>query len=528
MPKEIVFGADARAKLLAGVNKVADTVKVTLGPKGRNVVLEKAGLPHIINDGVSIAKEIDLEDPLENAGAQLLKEVSSKTNDAAGDGTTTASILAQAIVREGMLSLSSGANPILLKQGIDLAVEDVKELIVENTRPVDNNDILQQVASVSAGNNYEIGKLIADAIEKVGTDGVVTVEESKSFGTNLKVVEGMQFDKGYISPYFVTDAERMEVNMQDAYVFCCNRKINLVSDILPLLEGVARTGKSLLIIAEDVEGEALATLAMNNMRKALSVAAVKAPGYGDTRKGMLEDIAILTGGKMFTEELGEKLENVNLQWLGKAASINITKDKTTITTNDNKEQVKERIVTLQLMCVNTESEYEIEKLQQRAALLAGGVAVIEVGAASEVELKERKLRIEDALNATRAAKEEGIVPGGGTLLAMIQTKLLNKREFKDPDIARGYDVLIKSLHLPLYCIAENAGVEPSVIIYNVQQTGKGYNALINKYVDMFEAGIVDPAKVTRCALENAASVASMLLTTEAAVYHVKPETKSVN
>ena len=525
MPKEIVFGPDARARLLAGVNKVADTVKVTLGPKGRNVVLEKAGLPHIINDGVSIAKEIDLEDPLENAGAQLLKEVSSKTNDSAGDGTTTASILAQAIVKEGMLSLSSGANPILLKQGIDLAVEDVKKLIVENTRLVDNNDILQQVASVSAGNNYEIGKLIADAIEKVGTDGVVTVEESKSFGTNLKVVEGMQFDKGYISPYFVTDAERMEVNMQDAYVFCCNRKINLVSDILPLLEGVARTGKSLLIIAEDVEGEALATLAMNNMRKALSVAAVKAPGYGDTRKGMLEDIAILTGGKMFTEDLGEKLENVNIQWLGKAASINITKDKTTITTNDNKEQVKERIASLQMMCINTESEYEIEKLQQRAALLAGGVAVIEVGAASEVELKERKLRIEDALNATRAAKEEGIVPGGGVALIRVMqemAKSLDSAQYGSDDEKVGFRILLDALHIPLKQIADNAGEKGDVVVEEVKKLPEteGFDALTNSYVDMFEAGIVDPAKVTRSVLENAVSVASMLLTTEAAVVDV--------
>lgn len=524
MPKEIVFGSNARARLLAGVDKVADTVKVTLGPKGRNVVLEKAGLPQIINDGVSIAKEIDLEDALENAGAQLLKEVSSKTNDAAGDGTTTASILAQAIVKEGMLSLASGANAIMLKKGIDLAVNDVKALIKRYTVPVDNADKLQQVAAVSAGNNDEIGKLIAEAMEKVGTDGVITVEESKSFGTNLKVVEGMQFDKGYISPYFVTDNERMEVNMQDAYVFCCNRKINLVADILPLLEGIARSGKSLLIIAEDVEGEALATLAMNNMRKALSVAAVKAPGYGDTRKGMLEDIAILTGGKLFTEELGEKLESVDLTWLGKAASVNITKDRTTITTNDNKELVKERILQLRTMADNTDNEYDKEKLTQRAALLAGGVAVIEVGAASEVELKERKLRIEDALNATRSAKEEGIVPGGGTILALIQSELHNiQPNFENIDVDRGYNVLVNSLHLPLYYIAENAGVPSSVVVYNVQQTGKGYNALTNQYVDMMEDGVIDPAKVTRCALENAASVASMLLTTEAAVYHVKPE-----
>lgn len=419
MAKRIVFNEEARKSLLKGIDAVADAVKVTLGPKGRNVILEKKfGAPQIVNDGVTIAKEIELEDGLENAGAQLLKEVSSKTNDVAGDGTTTASVLAQAIVREGLRNLTAGANPMGMKRGMDRGVEMAVEKIKKMAQPVDSKEKLAQVATISAGNNAQIGDLIADAMEKVGTDGVITVEESKSFGTNLKVVEGMQFDKGYISPYFVTDPERMEAVLEDAYVLCVNKKINLIADLVPILEQVARDGRSLLIIAEDVEGEALATLVVNTMRKVLRAVAVKAPGFGDRRKAMLEDIAILTGGEMFTEELGIKLENITVQMLGKAKRVTVTKDNTTIVVGDeNKERVADRVRLIKKQIEQSDSEYDKEKLQERLAKLSGGVAVIEVGAASEVELKERKLRIEDALNATRAAKEEGIVPAAVLLLS---------------------------------------------------------------------------------------------------------------
>ena len=527
MAKRIVFNEEARKSLLKGIDAVADAVKVTLGPKGRNVILEKKfGAPQIVNDGVTIAKEIELEDGLENAGAQLLKEVSSKTNDVAGDGTTTASVLAQAIVREGLRNLTAGANPISIKRGMDKGVELAVEKIKKMAQPVDSKEKLAQVATISAGNNAQIGDLIADAMEKVGTDGVITVEESKSFGTNLKVVEGMQFDKGYISPYFVTDAERMEAVLEDAYVLCVNKKINLISDLVPILEQVARDGRSLLIIAEDVEGEALATLVVNTMRKVLRAVAVKAPGFGDRRKAMLEDIAILTGGEMFTEELGIKLENVTVQMLGKAKRVTVTKDNTTIVVGDeNKEKVSERVRLIKKQIEQSDSEYDKEKLQERLAKLSGGVAVIEVGAASEVELKERKLRIEDALNATRAAKEEGIVPGGGVALIRVMqemAKSLDTCPYNSDDEKVGYRILLDALHIPLKQIADNAGEKGDVVVEEVKKLPEteGFDALTNEYVDMFKAGIVDPAKVTRSVLENAVSVASMLLTTEAAVVDI--------
>ena len=535
MAKRIVFNEEARKSLMKGIDAVADAVKVTIGPKGRNVILEKKfGAPQIVNDGVTIAKEIELENGLENAGAQLLKEVSSKTNDVAGDGTTTASVLAQALVKEGLRNLTAGANPIGIKRGMDKAVAVAVEEIKKMSKPVNSKEALAQVAAISAGNDKQIGELIADAMDKVGHDGVITVEESKSTGTTLKVVEGMQFDKGYISPYFVTDPERMEAVLEDAYVLCVNKKINLIADLVPVLEQVARDGRSLLIIAEDVEGEALATLVVNTMRKVLRAVAVKAPGFGDRRKAMLEDIAVLTGGQMFTEELGIKLENVTVQMMGKAKRVTVTKEDTTIVVGDeNKAAVEDRVKLIKKQIEMSDSEYDKEKLQERLAKLSGGVAVIEVGAASEVELKERKLRIEDALNATRAAKEEGIVPGGGVALVRVLQSMQEKQktctECKDmsDDERIGVKILMESLHIPLYLIANNSGVKGEVVVEEVKklQGSMGYDAMNDKYVDMLDAGIVDPAKVTRSALENAVSVASMLLTTEAAVVEV-PEPKT--
>lgn len=530
MAKKIVFQEEARKSLLKGIDAVADAVKVTLGPKGRNVILEKKfGAPQIVNDGVTIAKEIELKDGLENAGAQLLKEVSSKTNDVAGDGTTTASVLAQAIVKEGLKNLTAGANPIGMKRGIDKAVEISIQKIKSMSKPVNTKEETAQVATISAGNNPEIGELIAEAMDKVGHDGVITVEESKSFGTNLKVVEGMQFDKGYISPYFVTDAERMEATLEDAYVLCVNKKINLIADLVPVLEQVARDGRSLLLIAEDVEGEALATLVVNTMRKVLRAVAVKAPGFGDRRKEMLQDIAILTGGEMFTEELGIKLENVTTQMMGLAKRVTVTKDETTIVVGDEtKKAVQERIALIKKQIEASDSDYDKEKLQERMAKLSGGVAVIEVGAATEVELKERKLRIEDALNATRAANEEGIVPGGGVALVRVQQELeskVNSVEFVTDDEKIGFKILTAALDVPLKLIANNAGAKSDVVIDKVkaEKDSFGFDALRNEFTDMIKAGIVDPAKVTRSALENAASVASMLLTTEAAVVDIVEE-----
>ena len=533
MAKQIVFEEDARKALLRGIDAVADAVKVTLGPKGRNVILQKKfGAPQIVNDGVTIAKEIELQDNLENAGAQLLKEVSSKTNDVAGDGTTTASVLAQAIVREGLRNLTAGANPMSMKRGIDKAVEVAINKIKELSRPVNTKEEIAQVAGISAGNNSEIGELIAEAMDKVGHDGVITVEESKSFGTNLKVVEGMQFDKGYISPYFVTDPERMEAVLEDAYVLCVNKKINLIADLVPVLEQVARDGRSLLLIAEDVEGEALATLVVNTMRKVLRAVAVKAPGFGDRRKAMLEDIAILTGGQMFTEELGIKLENITTDMMGVAKRVTVTKDETTIVVgNETKEAVAERVRLIKKQIEASDSEYDKEKLQERMAKLSGGVAVIEVGAATEIELKERKLRIEDALNATRAANEEGIVPGGGVALIRVQQELeskMNTIAFDTDDEKSGYKILTAALDVPLRSIAFNSGAKSDVVVENVrnEKDAYGYDALLDRYTEMFAAGIVDPAKVTRSALENAASVGSMLLTTQAAVIDIPEETKA--
>ena len=533
MAKQIVFEEDARKALLRGIDAVADAVKVTLGPKGRNVIIQKKfGAPQIINDGVTIAKEIELQDGLENAGAQLLKEVSSKTNDVAGDGTTTASVLAQAIVREGLRNLTAGANPMSMKRGIDKAVEIAINKIRDLSKSVSTKEEIAQVAGISAGNNSEIGELIAEAMEKVGHDGVITVEESKSFGTNLKVVEGMQFDKGYISPYFVTDPERMEAVLEDAYVLCVNKKINLIADLVPVLEQVARDGRSLLLIAEDVEGEALATLVVNTMRKVLRAVAVKAPGFGDRRKAMLEDIAILTGGQMFTEELGIKLENITTDMMGVAKRVTVTKDETTIVVgNETKDAVAERVRLIKKQIEASDSEYDKEKLQERMAKLSGGVAVIEVGAATEIELKERKLRIEDALNATRAANEEGIVPGGGIALIRVQQELESKMSsiaFDTDDEKCGYKILTAALDVPLRAIAFNSGAKSDVVVENVraEKDAYGYDALLDRYTDMFAAGIVDPAKVTRSALENAASVGSMLLTTQAAVVDIPEETKA--
>lgn len=530
MAKKIVFQEEARKSLLKGIDAVADAVKVTLGPKGRNVILEKKfGAPQIVNDGVTIAKEIELKDGLENAGAQLLKEVSSKTNDVAGDGTTTASVLAQAIVKEGLKNLTAGANPMCMKRGIDKAVGLSIEKIKDMSKAVQTKEETAQVATISAGNNPEIGELIAEAMDKVGHDGVITVEESKSFGTNLKVVEGMQFDKGYISPYFVTDAERMEAVLEEAYVLCVNKKINLIADLVPVLEQVARDGRSLLLIAEDIEGEALATLVVNTMRKVLRAVAVKAPGFGDRRKEMLQDIAILTGGEMFTEELGIKLENITTQMMGLAKRVVVTKDETTIVVgSETKTAVEERVKLIRKQIEASDSDYDKEKLQERVAKLSGGVAVIEVGAATEVELKERKLRIEDALNATRAANEEGIVPGGGVALVRVQQELESKVSsvtFQTDDEKIGFKILTAALDVPLKLIANNAGAKSDVVIDKVksEKGSFGYDALKNEFTDMIKAGIVDPAKVTRSALENAASVASMLLTTEAAVVEIVDE-----
>jgi len=531
MAKKIAFNEDARKSLVVGVNAVADAVKVTLGPKGRNVIIDKKfGAPQIVNDGVTIAKEIELPDHLENLGAQLVKEVSSKTNDVAGDGTTTAAVLAQSIVKEGLKNVTAGANPIGIKKGIGKAVEVAVEEIKKSAKKIESKESIAQVATISAGNDDFIGGLIADAMAKVGNEGVITVEESKTIGTELKVVEGMQFDKGYISPYFVTDAERMESVLDDVFVLCVNKKINIVADLVPILEQVAREGKGILIIAEDVEGEALATLVVNTMRKVLRAVAVKAPGFGDRRKEMLQDIAILTGGEMFTEELGLKLENVTAQMLGRARRVTVSKEKTTIVVGeDTSAQVADRVKLIKRQIEESDSDYDKEKLQERLAKLAGGVAVIEVGAATETELKDKKLRIEDALNATRAAIEEGIVAGGGVTLIKVQ-KVLEEKLIGcecDQDVKTGFEILTRALTAPLKQIAINAGQSGEVVAEEVKKLGEnmGYDAQNDKYVDMIKSGIVDPAKVTRSALENAASIAAMLLTTEAAIVDL-PEEKS--
>jgi chaperonin GroEL len=523
--KQLLFAEDARHALERGVNTLADAVKVTLGPKGRNVVLEKKyGSPTITNDGVTIAKEIELKDPFENMGAQLAKEVATKTNDVAGDGTTTATLLAQAMVREGLKNVAAGANPMILKKGIEKAVGVVVDEIKKVSKPVDKKESISQVAAISAADE-EIGKLIAEAMEKVGKDGVITVEESKTMGTNLEVVEGMQFDKGYVSPYMVTDSERMEAVLDEPYILITDKKINLIKDLLPVLEKVMQRGKPLLLIAEDVEGEALATLVVNKLRGTLNVVAVKAPGFGDRRKAMLSDIGVVTGGQVISEEVGATLENTTLDMLGQARQVKVTKDETTIVDGKgDAKEIKNRISQIKVQIEETTSDYDREKLQERLAKLAGGVAVIQVGAATETEMKEKKHRIEDALSATRAAVEEGVVPGGGVTLLQIAPALDKIKE--NGDVATGISIVRKALAEPLKQIANNAGVEGSVIVEKVvsMPAGQGYNALTGEFTDMVKAGIIDPAKVTRSALQNAASIAAMLLTTECLVAEI-PEKK---
>ena len=518
MAKEILFNEEARRALGRGVDQLANAVKVTLGPKGRNVVLDKKfGSPTITNDGVTIARYIELPDPFENMGAQLVKEVATKTNDVAGDGTTTATVLAQAMIQEGMRNVAAGANPMILKKGIETAVKTLVEEIKKRSIKVSGKAEIAQVASVSAADE-EIGGLIAEAMEKVGNDGVITVEESKGLQTALNVVEGMQFDRGYISPYMVTDPDRMEAVMDNPYILITDRKISAIADMLPTLEKVVKVGKELLIIAEDVEGEALATLVVNRLRGTFKAVAVKAPGFGDRRKAMLEDIAILTGGTVITEDMGRKLDSVELEDLGTARQVRITKDETTIIDGaGDKDVIAKRVNQIRAQVEETSSDFDREKLQERLAKLSGGVAVIEVGAATEVEMKDKKLRIEDALNATRAAVEEGIVAGGGTTFIDI-IPALNTLEATG-DVQTGINLVKRAVEEPLRQIAYNAGLEGSVVVEKVKNTeaGVGFNALTEEYIDMVKAGIVDPAKVTRSALQNAASIASLVLTTETIV-----------
>jgi chaperonin GroEL len=531
MAKQIVYAEQARRALERGVDQVANTVKITLGPSGRNVVLEKKfGSPQIINDGVSIAKEIELEDHLENAGAQLVREVCSRTNDNAGDGTTTAAVLAQAMIKEGLKNVAAGANPMVLRRGIhkaaDAAVEEIKKI----AKPVESKKEITQVATISAGNDEPIGSIIADAMDKVGKDGVITVEESKSLTTELEVVEGMQFDKGYVSAYFVTDPEKMEAVMDEPFILCVDKKVNLLADLVPVLEKVARSGRPFVLVAEDIEGEALATLVVNHLRKVLPCCAVKAPGFGDRRKEMLKDIAILCGGQVVSEEAGTKLENVTIEMLGKARQVRVNKDKTTIVAgNENKAEVDKRVAVIKRQIEESDSEFDKEKLQERLAKLSGGVAVIKVGAATETELKDRKLRFEDALNATRAAVEEGYVPGGGTTLLNVAKKLEKMKDQFHGDELTGFSIVVKAFEAPVRQIADNAGLSGDVVVDKVkeQKEGWGFNAMNFEYVDMVKTGIIDPAKVERCAIQNAASVSAMFLTTEALVVDVPDEKKSM-
>ena len=524
MAKILKFSEAGRRELEDGVNKLADAVKVTLGPKGRNVVIDKKwGAPTITKDGVTVAREIELEDAYENMGAQLAKEVATKTNDVAGDGTTTATVLAQAIVKEGLRNVAAGANPMSLKRGIDSAVERIVEEIASQAREIETQDEIAQVAAISANNDTTIGKVIADAMDKVGKDGVITVEESQTFGMDLDFVEGMQFDKGFLSPYMVTDSERMEVEFEDPYILVANQKVSAVQDLLPVLEKVMQSGKPLLIVAEDVEGEALATLVVNKIRGTFQSAAVKAPGFGERRKAMLQDIATLTGGQVISEEVGLKLENTDLSLLGRARKVVITKDNTTIIEGAGSEDdIAGRINQIKAQIETTDSDWDREKLQERLAKLSGGVAVVKVGAATETELKEVKHRIEDALSATRAAVEEGIVAGGGTALLQAM-KGLDKLELEG-DQATGANIVKAALSAPLYWIATNAGLEGSVVVEKVKgmEPGNGLNALTGEYEDLLAAGVIDPAKVTRSALQNAASIAGLLLTTEALIAD-KPE-----
>jgi chaperonin GroEL len=524
MAKQITYGDESRQAILRGVNRLADAVKVTLGPKGRNVVLDKKfGSPLITKDGVTVAKEIELKEPLENMGAQMVREVASKTSDVAGDGTTTATVLAQAIYREGSKNVTAGANPMALKRGIEKAVATVTDELKKLSKPV-KGKMIAQVGTISANNDETIGKIIAEAMEKVGKDGVITVEEAKSMETTLEVVEGMQFDRGYLSPYFVTDAERMEVVLENALVLIHEKKISSMKDLLPVLEQVAKLGRPMLIIAEEVEGEALATLVVNKLRGTLQIAAVKAPGYGDRRKAMLEDIAILTGGKAITEDLGIKLENVRVDDLGKAKKIVIDKDNTTIVEGSGKPaSIEGRVKQIRAQVEETTSDYDREKLQERLAKLVGGVAVIRVGAATETEMKEKKARVEDAMHATKAAVEEGIVPGGG--VALLRSQVAVEAISAEGDEKVGIGIIRRALEEPLRQIAGNAGFEGAVVVAKVREmkADEGYNALTGAYENLVEAGVIDPTKVVRSALQNAASIASLLLTTEALVSELPEE-----
>jgi len=528
MAKQLQFDETARHALLRGVEKLSKAVKATLGPAGRNVVLDKKfGSPIITKDGVTVAKEIELEDPYENIGAQLVREVASKTSDIAGDGTTTATVLAEAIYREGLKNVTAGANPTFLKRGIDKAVEAITAELVKISKKVKDKEEIKQVATVSANWDTTIGEIIANALDKVGKDGTVTVEEAKTIETTLEVVEGMQFDKGYISPYFITNAEDQEAVLENAYILIHEKKISSLKDMLPLLEKVAKSGKPLLIIAEEVEGEALATLVVNKLRGTLQIAAVKAPGFGDRRKAMLEDIAILTGGHLFSEDLGIKLENVQIEELGKAKRITIDKENTTIIEGAGKNaDIAARVSQIRKQIEETTSDYDREKLQERLAKLAGGVAVINVGAATETEMKEKKARVEDALHATRAAIEEGIVPGGGVALIRAQRALDNLK--LSGDEATGARIIYKAIEKPLFTLADNAGVEGSIVVQEVKERkgAEGYNVATGEYVDLVKAGVVDPTKVTRSALQNAASIAGLLLTTEAIITDVPEKAKN--
>ena len=530
MAKQIKYGVEARKALEAGVNQLADTVRVTLGPKGRNVVLDKSfGAPLITNDGVTIAKEIELQDPYENMGAQLIKEVASKTNDVAGDGTTTATVLAQAMVNEGMKNLAAGANPIVLRKGMKKATDAAVEAIKKMSKPINGKEQIARVAAISASDD-EVGTMVADAMEKVSKDGVITIEESKTMKTELDLVEGMQFDRGYLSAYMCTDMDKMEANLDDPYVLITDKKISNIQDLLPLLEQVVKMGARLLIIAEDVEGEALTTLIVNKLRGTFNVVAVKAPGYGDRRKEMLQDIAILTGGTVISEELGLDLKDATMEQLGRAKSVKVQKENTIIVDGmGDKDAISARVSQIRKQIEETTSDFDREKLQERLAKLAGGVAVIRVGAATETEMKEAKLRMEDALNATRAAVEEGIIAGGGSAYVHAAGEVKSVADGLEGDEKTGARIILKALEAPLFHIAANAGLEGSVIINKVRESevGMGFDAYNEKYVDMEEAGILDPAKVTRSALQNATSVASTLLTTESVVANIKEETPAM-
>jgi len=525
--KDVRFAGDARERMLRGVETLANAVKVTLGPKGRNVVIDKSfGAPRITKDGVTVAKEIELEDKFENMGAQMVREVAQKTNDNAGDGTTTATVLAAAIVREGAKSVAAGMNPMDLKRGIDLAVAAVIKDIEKRSKKVGSSAEVAQVGTISANGDREIGKMIADAMQKVGNEGVITVEEAKALDTNVEIVEGMQFDRGYISPYFITNAEKMIAELEDAYILLHEKKLSGLQSMLPVLEAVVQSGKPLIIIAEDVEGEAIATLVVNKLRGGLKVAAVKAPGFGDRRKAMLEDIAILTGGQLISEDLGIKLENVTLQMLGRAKKVVIEKEKTTIVDGAGKKKdIEARVGQIKAQIEETTSDYDKEKLQERLAKLAGGVAVIKVGGATEIEVKERKDRVEDALNATRAAVEEGIVPGGGTALLRAK-KAVGKLGHDNPDVQAGINIVLRAIEAPIRQIAENAGVEGSIVVGKILESKDesfGFDAQNEEYVDLLQKGIVDPAKVVRRALQDASSVAGLLVTTEAMVAEIPRE-----